>query len=192
MGENRMGMFREFQAMYRGIRLLRRASRSGATAMGEIRSVREGEGVMMSELQDGLQETPRKPKRLTSRFDRRMARNIRDSQWAFMELAAELGTVWVCWWNKNGHHPDEGLPRDLMVHGLIDGMEFLEWLNSHKDWWVIGEWSDERYAAPVSITEAGRAAFADHERYDMELVTGGLVEPGWCAMPLPPRKVAAA
>jgi hypothetical protein len=127
-----------------------------------------------------------KPRRLTSRNDRQMARHMRDGQWEFMARVVELGTVWVCWWNKNRSHNDtKPLPPDLKVCGLIDGMELLEWLNSHKDWWVIGEWSDERYAAPVSLTDAGRAAFAERHRYDMELVTGGLVEPGWCAMPLP-------
>jgi hypothetical protein len=124
-----------------------------------------------------------RPKRLTSRRDRDMARRIRDAQWAFMQRVADLGTVWLCWWNKNRRHDENNLPADLVVHGLIDGTELLEWLNSHKDWWVIGDWSDERYAAPVRLTDAGRAALADRDRYDMELVTGGLVEPGWCAMP---------
>ncbi len=54
-----------------------------------------------------------------------------------------------------------------------------------KDWWVIGDWSDQRYAAPVSLTDAGRAALANREQYDLEPVTGGLVEPGWQATPAP-------
>jgi hypothetical protein len=125
----------------------------------------------------------RQPKRLTSRRDREMARRIRDGQWEFMDRVFRLGTVWVCWWNENGHHDENSIPDDLMVCGLIDGMELLAWLHSHKDWWTIDEWSDERYAAPVSLTDAGRAALAARDQYDMELVTGGLVEPGWCAMP---------
>jgi hypothetical protein len=109
-----------------------------------------------------------------------------------MERVNDLGTLWICWWNKDRHHersplaqyPDgSGYRNDLLVCGLIDGMELLEWLHSHKDWWVIGEWSDERYAAPVSLTEAGRLALTEREKYDMEPVTGGLVEPGWIATP---------
>jgi hypothetical protein len=128
------------------------------------------------------------PKKLTSKRHRETARHMRNEQWAFADRVAELGTVWLCWWNKNRHHDttkDGALPDDLRVSGLIDGMELLEWLNSHKDWWVIGEWSDERYAAPVSLTPAGRAALANRELYDLEPVTGGLVEPGWICVPAP-------
>jgi hypothetical protein len=124
-----------------------------------------------------------KPKRLTSRIDRRMARNIRDRQWEFMARVADLGTLWVCWWNKDRHHDREKASPDLFICGLIDGCELIDWLHSHDDWWIIGEWSEERYAAPVSLTDAGRVALAEREKYDMELVTGGMVEPGWCAMP---------
>lgn len=122
-----------------------------------------------------------KPKRLTSQKDREMARHMRDFQWGFMERVSKLGTVWVCWWNKNRHHTED--KPDLLICGLIDGCELIEWLHSHEDWWIIGEWSDERYAAPVSLTDAGKTALANREQYDMELVTGGLVEPGFCVMP---------
>lgn len=125
-----------------------------------------------------------KPRRLTSYQDRQMARRTRDQQWAFMERVARLGLIWFCVWNKNGHHKPP-YPDDLEVCGLIDGMELLEWMGSHKEWWKIGRWSDKHYARPVRLTDAGRAALAHRERYDMELVTGGLVEPGWCAMPAP-------
>lgn len=126
-----------------------------------------------------------KPKRLTSVRWRKIAREMRDHQWEISDRVAELGTLWICWWNKNRHHDRAGpLPADLLVCGLIDGMELLNWLNSHKDWWNIGEWSHERYAAPVSLTDAGHAALAEREKYDMEMVTGGMVEPGWAAMPM--------
>ena len=116
-----------------------------------------------------------------------MARHMRDRQWEVMERVANLGTLWICWWSKDRHHNDKTAPADLLICGLIDGMQLLDWFNSHEDWWIIGEWSDERYAAPVSLTEAGRLALTERDKYDMELVTGGLVEPGWCAMPA--RKV---
>ena len=125
------------------------------------------------------------PRTLTDADSRERARRMRDSQWAFADRVAAAGTVWVCWWNKNRRHDtSKALPDDLLVLCLISGMELLEWLNAHPDWWAIGEWSDARYAAPVSLTEAGRAALAQREKYDLEPVTGGLVEPGWQATPI--------
>jgi hypothetical protein len=108
---------------------------------------------------------------------------MRDSEWEFMERVAKLGTVWVCWWNKNRHHDVKTAPPDLLICGLMDGTELSDWLNSHKGWWVIGEWSDERYASPVSLTDVGRQALENRALYDMEPVTGGLCEPGWTAIP---------
>ena len=116
---------------------------------------------------------------------RDMARRMRDHHWNFAERAAKHGTVWVCWWDKDRRHREEPQPDDLEVCSLISGMELLEWLKSHEDWWEIGEWSDERYAAPVTITTAGRAALENRDKYDLEPVTGGLVEPGWQAIPWP-------
>jgi hypothetical protein len=123
-------------------------------------------------------------RRLTDDFSREWARRVRDGHWRIAERAAENGTVWVCWWNKN-HHFDAANPppADTVVCGLIDGLELLEWLGRHPDWWEIGEWSDERYAGPVTITEAGRAALANRAAYDMEDVHGGLTEPGYVVTP---------
>lgn len=123
------------------------------------------------------------PRILDDPQSRQMARNMRDHNWEVMERVAKLGTLWMCWWNKNRHHDRTTAPPDLQIFGLIDGMEFLKWTRTHKDWWVIGEWSDERYAAPVSLTDAGRLALTERYKYDMEPVTGGLVEPGWIATP---------
>lgn len=127
--------------------------------------------------------TREQPKQLTSPEWRRTARLMRDSQWKFMDRVDAAGVLWLCWWNKNRHHDESAAPPDLVICGLIDGMELLEWLNNHKDWWVIGEWSAERYAAPVSLTDVGREARRNRDLYDMEPVTGGLVEPGWMAIP---------
>jgi hypothetical protein len=124
------------------------------------------------------------PKRLNSQQDIEYARRVRDGQWEFAELVNRLGTVWVCWWNKNRHHDrTKPHPEDLLVCGLLDGVQLIEWLHSHNDWWIIGEWSDERYAAPVSLTDAGKLALANRAQYDMEDVTGGLVEPGFIITP---------
>lgn len=100
-----------------------------------------------------------------------------------MESIGRLETVWCCWWDKAGRFRDGRRPDDVIVFGLIGAMEFLEWTERHPDWWAIGEWSDERYAAPVSLTDAGRSALANRHLYDMEPVTGGMVDPGWQAIP---------
>lgn len=123
------------------------------------------------------------PRILTDAASRDMARRTRDGQWDFMQQVADQGTIWLCWWNKNRHHDRESAPEDLVICGLIDGMELLGWMKSHKDWWVIGSWSDERYAAPVSLTPAGHEALASRALYDLEPVNGGLVEPGWTCVP---------
>lgn len=124
------------------------------------------------------------PRKLTDHESRARARRMRDWQWHFAERVAATGTLWVCWWNKNRHHTAP-LPSDLFVCGLIDGCEILEWMNKHEDWWSIGDWSDERYAAPVSMTNTGLAALSNRAAYDMEPVTWGMVDPGWQAIPLP-------
>ena len=68
---------------------------------------------------------------------------------------------------------------------MMTGMEMLEWIDSHPDWWIKGEWSDERYAMPLQLTDAGRRAISEREKYDLAPVAGGLVEPGWIATPTP-------
>jgi hypothetical protein len=115
---------------------------------------------------------------------RQMARRMRDTQWAFADLVAEHGTVWFCWWDKaRRHHDAAKRAPNLYVTCLISGMEMLEWMRAHEDWWVIGKWDDARYAAPVELTEAGRAALANRAAYDMEPVDYGLVEPGHRSTP---------
>lgn len=127
-----------------------------------------------------MKKDPMKPKRLTSRADRQMARRLRDFHWTFMARVATLGTLWFCVWNKK--YKREELADEHRA-GLIDGLEILEWINRHPDWWTKGEWSDERYAMPLQLTDAGRRALVERDQYDMEPVTGGLVEPGWIITP---------
>ena len=136
-----------------------------------------------------------KPKKLTSDEDRAMARRERDFHWSILERIAKHDPLWICWWDKDRRHSERNpykketrtLPDDLLVLGLIGGSnEFLSWVGpngQHPDWLEIGEWSDERYAAPVRLTDAGRAALADRDKYDMEPVHGGLVEPGFVCIP---------
>ena len=127
------------------------------------------------------------PKWLIEERDRKMARHIRDRQWEMLELIALHNPLYICWWDKAGRYKVKtNTPPDEWACGLITGMEMLHWLEAHPDWTQIGEWSDERYAAPVHITDSGRDALANRERYDMEPVEGGLVEPGWRAIPMDP------
>lgn len=156
------------------------------------------------------------PKRLTDRNARKRARAERDSQWEFMERVAREGVVWMCPWDKYHRHgprcgcgsktfephgdqwqcvhcktvkdrvPDDG----VYVFGLLGSNEFFHWLDSHKDWWKRGRWSGKRCARSIRITEAGRAALANRELYDMEPIHGGMVEPGYIVTPWPRKKVA--
>jgi hypothetical protein len=160
-----------------------------------------------------------KPKRLTSRNDRMFARRERDSQWEFMERVAREGKVWMCPWDKHHLHGRrcvnkwcksqtfnaigdkwqcarcnavmERVPDDMVyVFGLLGSNEFFHWLGSHKDWWKHGRWSEKRCARSISITEEGRIALQNRHLYDMEEISGGMVEPGFVVTPWPARKVA--
>lgn len=113
---------------------------------------------------------------------RALARRMRDRQWEFADKVLEHGTVWFCWWDKAHRHASP-YPSDLYVTCLISGVEMLTWLNSHKDWWIIGDWDDAKYAAPVQLTDAGRASLKDRSRYDHEPVFYGFVEPGFSTIP---------
>lgn len=127
-----------------------------------------------------------KPKRLTDRSARIMARRERDAQWAFMERAAREGIVWVCPWDKYHRHKDDG----VYVFGLIGANEFLHWLDSHENWWKKGRWSEKRCARSIRITQAGRRALSNRDTYDMEEIYGGMVEPGYVVRPWPRRRAA--
>lgn len=128
-----------------------------------------------------------KPKRLNSYRERMIARRERDSQWGFMERVAREGVVWICPWDKYGKHENGD---GVYVFGLLGSNEFYAWLNSHKDWWKKGRWSDKRCAKSIRITEAGRIALQNRYLYDMEPIFGGMVEPGYVVRPLPRKRVA--
>jgi len=97
-----------------------------------------------------------------------------------MERVSALGTLWFCVWNKARREELADEHRTCLTSGL----EIMAWIDSHPNWWIKGEWSDERYAFPLQLTAAGRAALAEKDKYDMEPVTGGLVEPGFIVTPL--------
>ena len=124
-------------------------------------------------------EVPLPPKALTSPDDHAMARRIRDAHWHFMQRVADLGTCWLCCWNQHGFSegPDE------YRTPLLSGMPLSAWMHTHPEWWDIGVWDDTRHAQTVRLTDAGREALAHRGQYDMEPVTGGLVEPGWVCTP---------
>src|SRR5690606_5897134 len=112
-----------------------------------------------------------KPKKLTSKRDREAARWTRDRQWEFMERVAKHGTLWFCVWNKYGRPEAEDEWRD----GLLTGMDILDWMKRHRDWFVIGRWNDGRYAQPIKLKPPGRRALQNRHLYDMEPIHGGLV-----------------
>ena len=130
------------------------------------------------------------PKVRESPRERDWARAIRDRQWALLERIAEHDPLWVCWWDKFGRHTrTEERPDDLEVLDVISSIELGMWIGErgpHADWIEEGPWSEERCAAPVRITAAGRAALETRDRFDMEPVYGGFVEPGWVCIPTPP------
>ena len=130
------------------------------------------------------------PKILTSHDQRRSARHDRDRQWRTLELIAEHNPLYICWWNKDRHHDRDTAPPDLLICSLITGSSIASWLRTHPDWVTIGDWDDNRYAAPAWITDAGREALANRNLYDMEPVQGGMIEPGWICTPLEPDSAA--
>jgi hypothetical protein len=107
-----------------------------------------------------------------------------------MERVAREGIVWTCPWDKYRRHKNGD---GVYVFGLLGSNEFLHWLHSHKDWWKTGRWSEKRCAKSIRITDVGLRALANRELYDMEPICGGMVEPGYIVMPLPPvREIANA
>ena len=117
-----------------------------------------------------------------------IARRERDGQWAFMERVAREGVVWMCPWDKYHRHGSDG----VYVFGLLGSNEFFHWLGCHKDWWKRGRWSEKRCARSIRISDAGRKALKHREKYDMEPIVGGMVEPGYIVTPWPqtkPKKV---
>ena len=104
-----------------------------------------------------------------------------------MERVAQSGKIWLCPWDKYGYFKKE-TPMNTVVYDLFSSLELFGWLKSHSNWWVIGKWNEKHYAYPITITTAGRKAFEEWEKYDMEYVTGGLIEPGWRAKPSPTRR----
>ena len=123
------------------------------------------------------------PKLLTDEASRKMARHIRDRQWRMLERIALHNPLYICPWDKYGFHRKD-TTEDLLVLGLIDGNSMWPWLISHPGWTRREEWSEERCAWPIYITGAGRRALTKRPEFDMETVVGGMVDPGWQAVPL--------
>lgn len=82
--------------------------------------------------------------------------------------------------------PDDG----VYVFGLIGSNEFYHWLDSHKNWWKRGRWSEKRCARSIRITADGIKALENRELHDMEPIFGGMVEPGYVVVPWPKKKAA--
>ena len=122
------------------------------------------------------------PKKLTDKFNRDDARRMRNRQWIFMERMRDEGGVWFCPWDKYGKHKDSN--DGVFVDGLI-GWGINDWVRQHRDWYKRGRWNEKRCAVRYRLTDNGLAALENWQDYDMEPVFGGLVEPGWQAIPTP-------
>lgn len=92
----------------------------------------------------------------------------------------------MCPWDKYRKHGADG----VHVFGLLGSNELFHWIDSHKDWWQKGRWSDKRCARSIRITDAGRTALQNRHLYDAELIYGGMVEPGYVVRPLPMPRAA--
>lgn len=120
------------------------------------------------------------PRKLTDHNGRERARLVRDRQWRFMEKAAKFGTVWHIAYTRWRE------PKEDEEHVAYLGHEELYgWFREkHPDWLIVGAFDEQRKGYPVTLSAAGYAALENREQYDMEPVFGGLVEPGWQAIPL--------
>ena len=141
-----------------------------------------------------MSDTKEPPKDLSGdRHSQEVARNIRNHQWEIMETAAANGgEVRICPWNKRrftlekGDHYLEPAPNEFRFC-LVSFLETFSWFDGdHPDWFTVDDkdWDEERQTHLYRLTDAGRKALQERERYDMEPVKGGLVEPGWQATPL--------
>lgn len=122
---------------------------------------------------------PQKPVQRKDRQSRKMARLIRDRQWEFMERCARHNPLWFCCWNKL-RLPEAA---DELRSCLMSGMDYNDWIQRHRSWFRLGKWDDKRYAMPIRLTALGRRALKEREKYDMEPVFYGLVEPGYISIP---------
>lgn len=118
-------------------------------------------------------------KRLTDKLDREAARRTLDGHWDFVRRLAREGIVHFCVWNKY-HHKEQ---RNEARHGLIDGLEVLEFVRQHRPWFGSGAYDLKRNTRPMWLTARGRRALR-RQAGRPEMVYGGLVEPGYKAMPL--------
>lgn len=119
---------------------------------------------------------------LRDRQTRETAWRTRQQQWQFMEKIAAVGILWWCIWNKGGR-PEAA---DEQRNCLLSGLDINQWIWAHRNWFRIGKWNESRYARPVRLTSTGREALRNRKLYEDEPIHGGMVDPGWMAIPLKP------
>lgn len=118
-------------------------------------------------------------KRLSDIGARQVARRVLDGHWNFVRRLAREGVVHVCIWNKY-HHKTR---RNEQRHGLIDGLELMEFVRQNRAWFGMGAYDRGRNTFPMWLTDRGRKAL--RTRADRpQLVLGGLIEPGFQVMPI--------
>lgn len=99
--------------------------------------------------------------------------------WDFVRRLARQGVVHFCVWNKY-HHKEQ---RNEARHGLIDGLEVLDFVRQHRPWFGRGAYDRKRNTFAMWLTARGRIAL--RSRTDRaEMVFGGLVDPGYQVMPM--------
>lgn len=117
-------------------------------------------------------------RRLTDSFSRQTAQRTLEGHWNFVRRLAREGIVYFCVWNKY-HHAEQ---KNEVRHGLIGGMEFLDFVRQHRAWFGQGAYDRRLNARPMWLTAAGwRALRSCADR--PEIMRGGLVEPGYEAAP---------
>lgn len=119
------------------------------------------------------------PRRLTDADSRQVARRTLDMHWDFVRRLARQGIIHFCVWNKY-HHKEQ---RNEARHGLIDGLEVLGFVRQHRSWFGSGAYDLKRNTRPMWLTARGRRALR-RQADRPEMIFGGLVEPGYKAMPL--------
>lgn len=118
-------------------------------------------------------------RRFNDRDSRQVAQRQLEGHWNFVRRLAREGLVHFCVWNKY-HHPER---KNEIRHGLIDGMEFLDFVRTHRAWFGCGAYDRRRNTFAIWLTQAGRSALRTRAER-AEMMRGGLVEPGYEAMPL--------
>jgi hypothetical protein len=82
------------------------------------------------------------------------AKSTTKRDWMFTSACAAANPLFFTPWNKD--RTKEG-PREWR-ESLFGGLDRLRWIESHRDWFYVGQWNYRRKARPIWLTPKGRAA----------------------------------